>query len=246
MKTLLLMGAFVLFFSNVVSQEVVVSGIVSDENNQPFPNAMVIIKGTETKTFTNEEGAYTIMAELGQNIDFCHIGYFTLTVKIENEQPIHIEMRRDDAAIITALTGGFVRKKAQGYAVSTIPGSEIAESTQNDFSITLQGKVAGIAVKPQTSFVGSTNSVVIRGVNTFNGSNHPLYVIDGVPYDTSINRLGNIYCGDLGSNRSFDIDPNNIESVKVLKGLAATNIYGSEGRNGVVLITTKVGPYANK
>ncbi|MDC8004874.1 TonB-dependent receptor plug domain-containing protein [Aureisphaera galaxeae] len=246
MKTLLTLFSISLGMLVAQGQQIEVSGIVIDETNSPFPGVNVLVKGTENETQTNEEGTYTIATEIGQELEFSRFGYFTQTVIIEDAESINIQMEVDNATVIDAIVGGFNKKRKQGYSVATICGSEIADNPQKDFSRALEGKTAGVIVKPQTGYAGSTNTVIIRGLNSFNGSNHPLYVIDGVPYDTRITYPGNVICGDNGSNRSFDIDPNNIASVKILKGLAATNIYGSEGRNGVVIITTKAGPYANR
>ncbi|GAB5400093.1 MAG: hypothetical protein Aureis2KO_16780 [Aureisphaera sp.] len=246
MKAFIITLMLAFCISSTFGQQIQVEGYVTDENNEPFANAKVLVAETGNETHTDEEGMYTIEAEVGQHLVFSHAGYHSLMIKVEDKNPIDLKMERDNASIIARVTGGFAEKKAQGYSVSTICGSQIAESPQSDFSRIIEGKTAGIRVRPQTGFVGSTNSVVIRGLSSINGSNHPLYVIDGVPYDTQITNPGNVVCGDLGTNRSFDIDPNNIASVKVLKGLAATNMYGSQGRNGVVVISTKTGPYANR
>ncbi len=231
---------------NVYSQQVQIEGTVTDENNEPFPNVKIIGEDEQLLTRTDEMGAYSLIVETGKHITFSHAGYYTMTVLVEDDSPINMVMERDNASIMALFTGGYSDKKAQGYAVSTLCGTQLSDNLQKDFSRMLEGTTAGIMVKPQSGFVGSSNLVTIRGLNTINGSSHPLYVVDGVPFDTTITHPGNPVCGDLGSNRSFDIDPNNIESVKILKGLAATNLYGSLGRNGVVLITTKSGAYASR
>jgi TonB-dependent Receptor Plug Domain. len=92
---------------------------------------------------------------------------------------------------------------------------------------------------------GSANKVIIRGMNSFSGDNNALYVIDGVPYSNDTNEAGNFVDGNMGTSRSFDIDPSNIENIDILKGLAATTLYGTQGRNGVILITTKTGSSKN-
>ncbi len=246
MKTVAIALFFAFSICNTFGQQVEISGTVTDENNLPFPNAKVMVKETMNVTHTDEEGTYIINAEIGQYLVFSHVGYYSMTVMVEDETPIHISMERDDATVIAAITGGFTNKKKQGYAVSTICGTDIGDNIQTDVTMSLVGKAPGISITPQTGFSGTTNRFVIRGLTTYNGSNYPLYIVDGVPYDTTITNPGNVICGDLGSNRSFDLDPNNIESVKVLKGLAATNIYGSEGRNGVVIITTKTGALSSR
>ena len=128
-----------------------------------------------------------------------------------------------------------------GYSVSSIQQESIKESPQTDLTRVLSGKAAGINITTQNGLSGSSNKVIIRGTNSFTGDNNALYVIDGVPISNDTNASGDFVDGNMGSSRSFDIDPNNIERVDILKGLAATTLYGTQGRNGVILITTKGG-----
>ena len=132
-------------------------------------------------------------------------------------------------------------KKALGYAVSSISEEEIQDNPETDLTRVLQGKTAGIEITTSNGLSGSANKVIIRGMNSFSGNNNALYVVDGVPYSSDANAAGNFVDGNSGSSRSFDIDPNNIENIDILKGLAATTLYGTQGRNGVILITTKTG-----
>lgn len=149
-------------------------------------------------------------------------------------------------SVIDPIAGGFAEKRKQGYAVATLTSEDINTTIHSDFTQAMIGKAAGIQIAPRSGFSGTATFFVVRGLTTFNGSNFPLYVVDGVPFDTKANNGGQLFVGNMGPNRSFDLDPNNIAKVKILKGLAATNIYGSQGRNGVVLITTKTMELANR
>jgi TonB-linked SusC/RagA family outer membrane protein len=146
--------------------------------------------------------------------------------------------------VVTAL-GIKKEKKALGYAVSSIKEEAIKDNPETDLTRVLQGKTAGIEITTQNGISGSANKVIIRGMNSFSGNNNALYVIDGVPYSNDTNAAGDFVDGNSGSSRSFDIDPNNIENIDILKGLAATTLYGTDGRNGVILITTKTGSTKN-
>ncbi len=147
---------------------------------------------------------------------------------------------------IDLIAGGYSEKRKQGYAVSTLEAKDINTAIYSDATLAMIGKVPGVYVASRSGLSGSSTVFRIRGIKTYNGRNYPLYIVDGAPYNTNLSLPGRIYEGNFGSNRSFDLDPNNIASVKVLKGFAATNIYGSAGRNGVVLITTKTSYLANR
>jgi TonB-linked SusC/RagA family outer membrane protein len=149
-----------------------------------------------------------------------------------------------DEVIVTSL--GITReKRALGYAVSEVDNSQIENRASGDVARVLSGKASGVQVTNQGGISGSGTSVVIRGLSTFSSSNQPLFVVDGVPFQSDTNAQGSFASGNNGSSRFLDLDPNNIESVNVLKGLAAATLYGSQGRNGVVLITTKAGTTAS-
>ncbi|NND63566.1 MAG: TonB-dependent receptor plug domain-containing protein [Flavobacteriaceae bacterium] len=157
-----------------------------------------------------------------------------------------VEVTISDNKEMDLYAGGFAEKRKQGYAVSTLSSTDINTAIFSDFTTALVGKMAGVYVSPRSGLSGSATVFRIRGIKTYNGSNYPLFIVDGAPYNTNLNLPGNPVLDNLGSNRSFDLDLNNIANVKILKGLAATNIYGSQGRNGVVLITTKTMELANR
>lgn len=194
-----------------------VSGTVYEENG-PLPGATVLITGTNQGTQTDFEGKFNLEVNTGENLQISYVGYQTKQIPVHASN-INVTLEPDsslDEVLITA--NGIKReKKALGYAVSEA----------------LAGKVSGVGV------TGSTSNIVIRGQNSINGNNQALYIVDGVPYNTD--DLNGYAYGNSNSGGHLDLDPNNIASVDVLKGAAATSLYGTSGRNGVIVITTKAG-----
>jgi len=231
------------------AQEKTISGTVSDNSGLPLPGVNIIVKGTSNGTQSDFDGNYTVNANVGQSLVFSYVGFNTVerTVTAATSN-ISLQLTEDAAVleevVVTAL-GIKKEKKALGYAVSSIKEEAIKDNPETDLTRVLQGKTAGIEITTQNGISGSANKVIIRGMNSFSGNNNALYVIDGVPYSNDTNAAGSFVDGNSGSSRSFDIDPNNIENIDILKGLAATTLYGTDGRNGVILITTKTGSTKN-
>ena len=231
------------------AQEKTISGTVSDNSGLPLPGVNIIVKGTSNGTQSDFDGNYTVDANVGQTLVFSYVGFNSveraITAATSN---ISLQLTEDaeslEEVVVTAL-GIKKEKKALGYAVSSIKEEAIKDNPETDLTRVLQGKTAGIEITTQNGISGSANKVIIRGMNSFSGNNNALYVIDGVPYSNDTNAAGDFVDGNSGSSRSFDIDPNNIENIDILKGLAATTLYGTDGRNGVILITTKTGSTKN-
>lgn len=204
-----------------------ISGTVTDENGVPLPGATVVVEGTSNAAVTDFDGNYTLNATLGDLLVASYVGYNsnTLTASSETINFTLTQSTELDEVIITAQ--GIARKeKALGYAVTTITSEDIESKPETDISKILTGKIPGVQINTGGGFLGTNANVIIRSKNSISGSNQPLYIVDGAP---------------ITGNRSFDLDPNNIASASVLKGLAASALYGQDGRNGVILITTKTG-----
>ncbi len=230
------------FVVQVSFAQTTVSGTVSEEGG-PLPGASVLIKGTQTGAQTDFDGNYTIEASPSDVLVFSYIGYATQEVTVGNQTTINVALVQDnqlDEVIVTA-QGIKREKKALGYSVATVSSEEIESKPEADVTRALLGKASGVQITQTSGSAGSGTNVVIRGYSSINGSNQALYIVDGVPFSSDTNAAGGAFVGNNGSSRSLDLDPNNIESVSVLKGLAAATLYGSEGRNGVILITTKTG-----
>ena len=225
------------------AQEKTVSGTVSD-NTGSLPGVSVIIKGTSTGAETDFDGKYSIKATSGDVLVFNYLGYKTVEKTVGSANVIDVTLVEGgevlDEIIVTA-QGIKREKKALGYAVSEVKSEQLEQRSEGDIGRLLSGKASGVNIQSQSGVSGSGTSILIRGMSSFSGSNQPLFVVDGVPFSSDTNAQGSFVDGNNGSSRFLDIDPNNIESVNVLKGLAAATLYGTQGRNGVILITTKSG-----
>jgi TonB-linked SusC/RagA family outer membrane protein len=201
-------------------------------------------EGTSTGTETDFDGNFTIDANTGDNLRFSFVGMTTVNRAVGTENVINVTMVSEsntlDEVVITA-QGIKREKKALGYAVAEVAGDELDQKPTGDVARALNGKASGVAIISQGGTSGSATSVVIRGYSSINGSNQALFIVDGVPFSSDTNNQGNFLDGNVGSSRFLDLDPQNIESVNILKGLAAATLYGSQGRNGVIVITTKAG-----
>jgi TonB-linked SusC/RagA family outer membrane protein len=216
----------------------------ADKGNLPGVNIQV--KGTQTGTFTNKDGVFTIdVPERNATLVFSFIGYETLEIPIDGRKSIDVTMLENvkalDEVVVTAL--GITRKeKSLGYSVGKVSGDELQRVVQENAINSLAGKVAGVQIN-STGGTGSSVSMVIRGATSLSNDNQPLFVVDGIPIVNTLNNIsgfGSDNKVDYG-NAISDINPDNIESVSILKGPSAAALYGSRAGNGVVLITTKSG-----
>ncbi|MDO9261247.1 MAG: SusC/RagA family TonB-linked outer membrane protein, partial [Flavobacteriaceae bacterium] len=224
------------------AQEKTITGTVSDESG-PLPGVSVVIQGTSTGTVTDFDGKYTIKARTGVVLQFSFVGMETQTKTVGAANVMNVTMSGTNVlqeVVVTAL--GIKREKqALGYAVSEVKADVLEQRAEGDFGRVLSGKASGVVINQTSGISGSGTNIVIRGYTSITGSNQPLFIVDGVPFNGETNAVGNFVNGNSGSSRFLDIDPNNIESVSVLKGFSAATLYGTEGKNGVILITTKSG-----
>ncbi|MGB3145352.1 MAG: SusC/RagA family TonB-linked outer membrane protein [Maribacter sp.] len=237
------------------AQEKTVSGTVTDQGGLPLPGVNIVVEGTTTGTQTDFDGMYSINASQGQTLLFTYIGQKAVRQAVGASNTMNVQMEEDAQAleevVVTAL--GIKREKqALGYAVSEVDEEALEQRAEGDVGRVLQGKASGLNITQQSGLSGSGTNIIIRGFSSFSGSNQPLFIVDGVPFnsDTNSGRDGDsgddFIDGNSGSSRFLDLDPNSIESVNVLKGLAAATLYGTQGRNGVILITTKNGSVSGK
>jgi len=235
----------VLISQSSFAQERTVSGTVTDGASFPIPGVNVVIKGTTVSTQTDIDGKFSIQAAANQTLVLSYIGMKTKEVPATTAS-LAIQMSDEatelEGVVVTAL--GISRdKKSLGYSAQKIEGSAVNTVPTNNFVNNLSGKVAGLEVRNNSNFGGSTN-IVLRGAKSITGNNQALIVLDGVPINNSnLNTASaaNSRTGFDFGNSTSDIDPNNIESITVLKGAAATALYGSQASNGAIMITTKKG-----
>jgi len=245
---LTLLLAFVVHLS--FAQDKTITGTVTDADGLPLPGVNIVVEGTTNGTQTDFDGNYSISASQGQTLLFTYIGQRATSRVVGAGSVVNVQMEEDTQAleevIVTAL--GIKREKqALGYAVAEVSSEQLEEKAEGDLGRVLMGKASGVNITQQSGLSGSGTNIIIRGFNSFSQSNQPLFIVDGVPFNGDTNPSGrqgsrnDFINGNNGSSRFLDLDPNSIESVNVLKGLAASTLYGSLGRNGVILITTKAG-----
>jgi len=241
-----------IFYGQVMGQEKNITGTVVDSQNMPLPGVNIIVDGTSQGTQTDFDGNYAISASEGQKLLFTYIGQKTATRTVGTNDVINVQMEEDAQALeeVVVTAQGIKReKKALGYAVTSVGSDQIENRSEGDVARVLNGKAAGVQITSAGGTSGSGTNVTIRGFSSFSGSNQALFIVDGIPFSSDNNSPGSIdgnsaddfLDGNPAPSRFLDLDPNNIANVEVLKGLAATTLYGTLGRNGVILITTKAG-----
>jgi len=227
----------------IVIQGIPITGkVTASEDNEGLPGVNVIIKGTSQGTVTDVNGNYKIeVPDENTILVFSSVGFLHQEITVGNRSVIDITLTTDTQTlgevVVTAL-GISREKESLGYSVGTVSGEELNETPQPSVLNSMQGKVAGAQISQTYGIKGSSINMVIRGATSLNGDNQPLFVVDGVPI---YNTTGNLFNqADLG-NAVSDLNPEDIESISVLKGPSAAALYGSRAGNGVVLITTKSG-----
>jgi len=255
-RFLAVMMGMMLFAAPLVAQEKAVTGKVTSEQGQPLPAVTVLIKGSTTGVQTDRDGAYTIRAALGQVLQYRLIGHAPQEKTVGAESRIDVQLRRVatnlDEVVVTAL-GQTAKQRSLGYSQQAVQGPEIAQTTRQNFINSLQGRVAGVEVTSSSGVPGASSSITIRGVSSISSSNQPLIIVDGLPIDNKTLNTGVLASDAPGSNRAFsnrgldftnraaDINPEDIETLVVLKGPEASALYGIDAANGAIVITTRRG-----
>jgi TonB-linked SusC/RagA family outer membrane protein len=227
------------------AQQKTITGTVNDENGLPLPGATIVIQNTTIGTTTDFDGNFMLEASPNDVLEISYVGYqnATLTVGTADVYTLSLQIGNALEEIVVTALGISRDQKSLGYSVQTLAGESIEDVRSVNPIEALQGEVAGLDIQSFNAMGGSTN-VVIRGYSSLSGSNQALFVVDGTPID---NETGNSLDAQTGrggvdfGNAAMDINPSDIASVSVLKGAAASALYGSRGANGVILITTKKG-----
>ena len=232
------------------AQERAVSGVVSDNAGLPLPGVSVLVKGTQTGTQTDFDGKFSIKASPSQVLVISYVGMKTQEVKASSTSlkvKLDADAQQLNEVVVTTALGISKSKKSLGYATQEIKGEDLrAGASSGNFLNELSGTVAGVQIRRNNNFGGSTN-IVSRGVKSLTGNNQMLIVIDGLPINNSnVNSSTGAQTQGRGTtfdygNAAADINPDDIENINVLKGAAASALYGYQAGNGVILITTKKG-----
>ncbi len=223
-----------------------ISGRVTDASGETLIGTSIMVKGTSTGAVTDLDGTYTLdVPEGATTLVFSYTGYETTEVQIGSSDIVDVVLAAASETLAeVVVTGLGIRKdkKALGFGVATLAQDEIAGRIESDVSRILRGKATGVDIQQTSGLAGSGTNVIIRGYSSITGDNQPLFVIDGVPFNTSTNSDRDFGAGGAtASSRFLDLDPNAIAEISILKGLSATVLYGEAGRNGVILVTTKNG-----
>ncbi len=240
----------------LAAQQKTVTGRVTRDGNVPLSGVTVTVRGTTTLARTSSTGTYSIQVTVGQTLQYRLIGYVPVERQVGTANVIDVTLEKSaanlDAMVVTAL-GQTTLKRALGSAQQTVSGPVIAQTGRENFINALAGRVAGVDVTSSSGVPGSSSSITIRGVSSISGSNQPLMIVDGLPLDNKTLNTGVLASDAPGSatafsnrgvdftNRAADINPEDIESLVVLKGPEAAALYGIDAANGAIVITTKRG-----
>jgi len=245
---LIALGSFLLL-ANVFAQQKVISGkVTSSEDGMIIPGASVKIKGSSLAVQTNTSGLYSILAKSTDVLVFSYIGMTPHEQVVGSNTSINVVLKPNSEALneVVVTAFGIPRdKKSIGYSAQTLKGSEIADTQRDNFLNALQGRVAGATITPTTGAPGASATMIIRGGVSLDGDNSPLFVVDGMPIsnrtfsDYNLVGQGSFNRQTDYGNKAMDINPEEIETITILKGPEASALYGTEGASGAVVITTK-------
>ncbi|WP_373830453.1 SusC/RagA family TonB-linked outer membrane protein, partial [Bacteroides heparinolyticus] len=230
-----------------------ITGKVVDNTGEPVVGANVVVKGTSNGTITDVNGNFTLSVSPKSSLNISFIGYKTRTVTVGNQSQLTIVLEEDANMLgeveITAEFGMKRVARAVGSSVQNVKAADIIESGRDNFISALQGRVSGMNVSSSGGAPGSSTTVILRSITSISGNNQPLYVVDGIPMNNST--FDPTTFADAGANfssrnldfasRGNDFNPEDIESMTILKGAAAAALYGSDASNGAIIITTKKG-----
>jgi TonB-linked SusC/RagA family outer membrane protein len=236
--------------SGMAQTRVITGTVISSEDGLPIPGVSILAKGTTVGTVSNKNGEFSIaLPQSSQILVFSFIGMTTQEVPITSDSKLKITLIPGNyevgEVVVTAL-GISKEKKSLTYSATEVKSDELVKANEANVVTALSGKVAGVQVSNSSGMAGSSSRILIRGVSSLQGNNQPLFVVDGVPFNNQEFNFDEndedqaLFYGST-SNTGIDIDPNQIASMTVLKGAAATALYGSRAANGVILITTKSG-----
>lgn len=252
-KIVLLVTTLILSASLAIAQTRPITGRVVDETGQPVNGASVLIKGTSTGVSADESGNFSINAKTGDVLVISAVGVPPKEVKVTSGSTLSVSLTKQSQnlvdVVVTAL--GITRsQKSLGYTTTVVKGDELTKAREANVVNSLAGKVSGVRITGQSGTVGGSSKIIIRGQSSFSDASggQPIFVIDGLPVDNSSQQLSTsptaVPQGTAGvdfGNRAGDINPDDIETINVLKGAAATALYGARAKNGAIIITTKRG-----
>ena len=256
MRNKLLFACLLAVLTSTISfaQDVSVSGRVTDEKGTGIVGATIIVKATKKATVTNDNGEFTISTKKGAVITVSYVGYASkdYTVDGTSLNVSLVSVGKDLNEVVVTALGIRKEKKALGYAISEVKGDELTQARSVNVANSLVGKVAGLNVTSTATGPGGSSRIIIRGNTSITRNNQPLIVVDGIPFnnDLTTNNTDGSSTGEWGGSDQGDgissLNPDEIETISVLKGGTAAALYGSRASNGAILVTTKGGSKSGK
>ena len=236
---------FQAFAQTKASAAKTISGTVVDVSGNPLPGTSVVVKGTSTGTSTEINGQYSIKASEDAVLVFSIIGFESREVAVAGRAVVNVTLEEDKMLLEDVIVIGYGTAKKRDYigSVSTIKADDISKVNPVSLEGTLQGMAAGVQVNSASGIPGAPQQIKVRGVGSLSCSTDPLWIVDGIPVQSSA--MDNSYDGETQQSIIGMLNPNDIESIQVLKDAAATAIYGSRAANGVIVVTTKSGKAGN-
>lgn len=228
------------------AQDRVVTGtITSDEDGSPLPGVNVVVKGTKSGTITDIDGGFSISVNSEATLVFSYIGFVTQEVPVGTRSTVDVVLAADNEVlqevVVTAL-GIEKESRTIGYGISSVSSEEVTKARETNIVNALQGKVTGVQIQSTSGNLGASSSIIIRGVTSLSGRNNPLWIVDGIPINNNQTVTGSRISGNRDfANGASVINPDDVESINVLKGAAATALYGSRAAAGAIVVTTKRG-----
>lgn len=221
-----------------------VVGIVLDETGEPIIGASIFVKGTKNGTVTDLDGKFSIQTLSTASLIVTYVGYAPQTVAVAGKNTLRIVLspgNNDLNEIVVTALGIKREKKALGYAMQEVKTDGLTENKSFSVANMLQGKVAGVQIAQSGTGLGGSTRIVMRGLNSLSGNNQPLWVVDGFPINDNSVEQANQWGGSDYAGAASEINPEDIESISILKGANAAALYGSRAQNGAIVITTKKG-----
>ena len=240
-KFLLLLAGVLFFAAQVVAQSKTISGKVKDASGAPVPNASIVVKGTSVGTTTKTDGTFTITVPASTKaLVISAVGLVEQEINVSNRTSVDVTLQSEDKNLTEVVVVGYqtLKKREVTAAIARVGGEEIRNLPMQSFDRAIQGRAAGVDIRSNNGLPGGAVNVRIRGVGSIAAGNDPLYIVDGVQVNSGTVSLGQTF---TQTNPLAYLNPNDIESIEILKDAAAASIYGARAGNGVVIITTKKG-----
>ena len=249
-KTLLTLSVLFFLLIQAISQNRIITGKVTNEQGVAVPTASVVIKGSKSGTTTDENGNFSIsVSQTAKTLIISSLNFINQDVNIVGKNAVMVSLSANtqnlNEVVITAL-GIAKDKRAVGYSTATVKGEDLTKARETNVINSLAGRVSGVRINSASGTLGGSSLIIIRGANSLDGNNQPLFVVDGFPINNSAAGGGTNGTNVDYGNRAGDINPDDVETMSILKGAAAAALYGSLAKNGAVIITTKKGKKNSK